>query len=88
MPVLHWRALSADRRASFGTVPPTPAELLDAERAVRHVRTTLARAATAAEPVPPTPLGADRAGPPNRRLRGAGVAPGAGEAVAEAPARE
>ncbi|MFG3226026.1 hypothetical protein ACGF07_14755 [Kitasatospora sp. NPDC048194] len=42
-PVLHWRALPADRRHSFGTVVPTPHELADAEGAVRRLHTVLAR---------------------------------------------
>ncbi|MFJ4094232.1 hypothetical protein ACIPYS_21845 [Kitasatospora sp. NPDC089913] len=44
-PVLRWRALPADRLSSFGTVVPSPAELADAEEAVRRLETALARAA-------------------------------------------
>ncbi|BFV60677.1 hypothetical protein KCMC57_up57810 [Kitasatospora sp. CMC57] len=47
-PVLHWRALPADPRRSFGTVVPTPEELADAERAVRRLHTTLTRTACGA----------------------------------------
>ncbi|MFK0259457.1 hypothetical protein [Streptomyces sp. NPDC090445] len=43
-PVLTWRALpAAGRRQSFGAVLPTPGELRDAEDAVRHLHTALAR---------------------------------------------
>ncbi|MEU3405292.1 hypothetical protein ABZ766_15315 [Streptomyces sp. NPDC006670] len=51
-PVLQWRTLTADQRTSFGTVVPTPAQLLDAERAVRHVRIALARAGSTLTPAP------------------------------------
>ncbi|MER7760707.1 hypothetical protein [Streptomyces sp. NPDC097619] len=44
-PVLHWRALTVDRGRAFGTVLPTTSELADAEHAVRHLRTALARTA-------------------------------------------
>ncbi|MFI2608385.1 hypothetical protein [Kitasatospora sp. NPDC018619] len=59
-PVLRWRALPADRGQSFGTVVPSPAELTDAEAAVRRLRTALVRADTAerlpgAEPDLPQP---------------------------------
>ncbi|MFF2198718.1 hypothetical protein ACFVXK_38015, partial [Streptomyces sp. NPDC058157] len=50
--VLQWRTLTADRHTSFGTVVPTPEELLDAERAVRHVRTALTRTAGTLTPAP------------------------------------
>ncbi|MFD0275594.1 hypothetical protein ACFVHB_17055 [Kitasatospora sp. NPDC127111] len=46
VPVLHWRALRADERSSFGTVAPAPGDLTDAERAVRRLRDALARAIT------------------------------------------
>ncbi|MFD3557971.1 STAS domain-containing protein [Streptomyces goshikiensis] len=47
-PVLHWRTLTADRAQSFGTVVPTPAELADAEDAVRLLHTALYEMSTAA----------------------------------------
>ncbi|MFC9343681.1 STAS domain-containing protein [Streptomyces sp. NPDC057020] len=45
-PVLRWRALTADREHAFGTVVPTPQEFTDAENAVRHLQSVLARATT------------------------------------------
>ncbi|MFE9845324.1 STAS domain-containing protein [Streptomyces goshikiensis] len=59
-PVLHWRTLTADRAQSFGTVVPTPAELADAEDAVRLLHTALDEMSTAAhqgtgEALPDTP---------------------------------
>ncbi|MEU6309402.1 STAS domain-containing protein [Streptomyces sp. NPDC047014] len=50
-PVLHWRTLTAGPGQSFGTVVPTPAELADAEDAVRRLQTALAGLSTAAEQV-------------------------------------
>ncbi|MFE2923776.1 STAS domain-containing protein [Streptomyces goshikiensis] len=47
-PVLQWRTLTADRAQSFGTVVPTPAELADAEDAVRLLQTALNEMSTAA----------------------------------------
>ncbi len=44
-PVLHWRALPADRQWSFGTVVPTARDLGDAEQAVRHLHAALTRTA-------------------------------------------
>ncbi|MGW1173788.1 hypothetical protein ACWD4P_08690 [Kitasatospora sp. NPDC002543] len=45
-PVLQWRALPAGRSQSFGAVVPSPAELTDAERAVRRLHSALLRADT------------------------------------------
>ncbi|OKJ48662.1 hypothetical protein AMK27_38310 [Streptomyces sp. CB02009] len=45
-PVLRWRALTADREHAFGTVVPTPQEFTDAENAVRHLQSVLARSTT------------------------------------------
>ncbi|MFG2841067.1 STAS domain-containing protein [Streptomyces zaomyceticus] len=45
-PVLRWRALTADREHAFGTVVPTPEEFTDAENAVRHLQSVLARTTT------------------------------------------
>ncbi|MER7761911.1 hypothetical protein [Streptomyces sp. NPDC097619] len=42
-PVLQWRALTADPDHAFGTVLPTTGELADAEHAIRHLHTVLAR---------------------------------------------
>ncbi|GGS91676.1 hypothetical protein [Streptomyces sp. enrichment culture] len=42
VPVLRWRALTAEPGRSFGTVLPSAAELTDAEEAVRHLRSALA----------------------------------------------
>ncbi|MFC0058193.1 hypothetical protein [Streptomyces actinomycinicus] len=42
-PVLRWRALSADRGGTFGTVLPSPEEYTEAEDAVRQLRDALAR---------------------------------------------
>lgn len=42
-PVLHWRALPADRGGTFGTVLPTPEEYTEAEDAVRRLQDVLAQ---------------------------------------------
>ncbi|WP_405015071.1 hypothetical protein [Kitasatospora sp. NBC_01539] len=44
-PVLHWRALPADRGRAFGTVVPTSGQFTEAEDAVRHLQDTLTRIA-------------------------------------------
>lgn len=41
-PVLRWRALSADRGGTFGTVPASPEEYVEAEGAVRRLQDVLA----------------------------------------------
>ncbi|MGW7438494.1 hypothetical protein [Streptomyces sp. NPDC054849] len=42
-PVLRWRALTADRGSTFGTVLPSLEEYTEAEDAVRRLRDTLAQ---------------------------------------------
>jgi hypothetical protein len=42
-PVLHWRALPADRGGTFGTVLPTAEEYTEAEDAVRQLQDVLAQ---------------------------------------------
>ncbi|MEW2306469.1 hypothetical protein AB0958_42085 [Streptomyces sp. NPDC006655] len=42
-PVLRWRALSADRGATFGTVLPSSEEYREAEDAVRRLQEALAQ---------------------------------------------
>jgi hypothetical protein len=44
-PVLRWRALSADRGGTFGTVLASPEEYTEAEDAVRRLQDVLARIA-------------------------------------------
>lgn len=44
-PVLRWRALSADRGGSFGTVLASPEEYTEAEEAIRRLQDGLARIA-------------------------------------------
>ncbi|MFJ3205773.1 STAS domain-containing protein [Streptomyces sp. NPDC086989] len=41
-PVLHWRALTADREHALGTIVPTLEEFTDAENAVRRLNIVLA----------------------------------------------
>ncbi|WP_406192283.1 hypothetical protein OH807_00655 [Kitasatospora sp. NBC_01560] len=55
-PVLQWRALAvADPNQAFGTRLPDPAELTDAEDAVRRLHTTITRAVLAGTPLPADP---------------------------------
>ncbi|WP_395570323.1 hypothetical protein [Streptomyces sp. BK79] len=42
-PVLHWRALPADRGGAFGTVLPSSEQYTEAEDAVRRLQDVLAR---------------------------------------------
>lgn len=42
-PVLHWRALPADRGGTFGTVLPSAEEYTEAEDAVRRLQDVLAQ---------------------------------------------
>ncbi|MET9351364.1 hypothetical protein [Streptomyces termitum] len=42
-PVLHWRALSAEDRDTFGAVLPTLPQYTEAEEAVRRLQDALAR---------------------------------------------
>jgi hypothetical protein len=42
-PVLHWRALPADRGGSFGTVLPSSEQYTEAEDAVRRLEDVLAQ---------------------------------------------
>ncbi|MER7761848.1 hypothetical protein [Streptomyces sp. NPDC097619] len=41
VPVLQWRAATADPVRAFGTVRPSVADLADAEQAAHHLHTTL-----------------------------------------------
>ncbi|NXY98356.1 hypothetical protein HYE82_29085 [Streptomyces sp. BR123] len=64
-PVLTWRAVpAAGRRQTFGAALPTPDELHDAEDAVRHLHTTLARTGDQAPGQRP-PHGHDPSAPPS-----------------------
>ncbi|MFC7933823.1 hypothetical protein [Streptomyces cinereoruber] len=42
-PILHWRALSADDKDTFGAVLPTLQQYTEAEEAVRRLQDALAR---------------------------------------------
>lgn len=42
-PVLHWRAVSAERGSTFGTAPASPEQYTEAENAVRRLQDILAR---------------------------------------------
>ncbi|RSS85678.1 hypothetical protein EF919_37830, partial [Streptomyces sp. WAC02707] len=46
-PVLHWRALPAENGPTFGAVPPSPEQYVEAEDAVRRLQNALTSISTA-----------------------------------------